>query len=98
MIFKEVKERIEGGTGYMTKYGVSRASVVKELEAHENDDYYLGTRYKGGDWQSPKGDTSYNGTAGLNCSGFVSYVLRKAGLDARRAMQVIKMVPGNTNQ
>ncbi len=96
--FEEVKRRVEGGTDYLTKYGLSRAAVVGELEAHESDDYYLGTPYKGGDWQSPKGDTSYNGSAGMNCGGFVAYVLRKVGLDAQKAMQVIKMVPGNTNQ
>ena len=35
------------------------------LEAHEDDNYYLGTPYAGGDAQSPNGDTSYNsGAAG----------------------------------
>ena len=91
--FEEVKQQVEGGTDYMTKYGLSRTAVVGELEAHESDNYYLGTPYKGGDWQSPKGDTSYNGLAGMNCGGFVSYVLRKAGLDAQKVMQVIKLVP-----
>ena len=95
--FEEVKQQVEGGPDYMTKYGLSRAAVVGELEAHESDNYYLGTPYKGGDWQSPKGDTSYNGLAGMNCGGFVSYVLRKAGLDVQKAMQVIQLVPGNTN-
>ena len=42
----------------MTSVGVTRESIVRELEAHENDDFYLGTPYVGGDAQSPNGDTS----------------------------------------
>ena len=81
--FTQVKNDVEGGTNYMTSVGVTRESIVRELEAHENDDFYLGTKYVGGDAQSPNGDTSYNsGAAGMNCAGFISYVLRKAGLDA----------------
>ena len=49
-----------------------------------------------GDWQSPKGDTRYNGRAGMNCGGFVSYVLRKAGLRAEEAMGLITLVPGQS--
>ena len=95
--FSAVQDRAEGGTEYMTKYGVTRQSIVQELESHENDDYYLGTPYEGGDAQSPNGDTSYNGHAGMNCGGFVSYVLRKSGLDADRVMEVIQEVAGQTN-
>ena len=80
--FDEIQNITQGGTDYLTQFGVSRAKIVAELEAHENDDYYLGTPYMGGDWQSPNGDPSYNdGTPGMNCTGFVSYVLRKVGLD-----------------
>ena len=44
----------------------------------------------------PNGDTSYNsGTVGMNCAGFVSYVLRKAGLDAETAMEVMHRTPVN---
>ena len=43
--FNTVKSEVEGGTNYMTSYGVTRQSIVRELEAHENDDYYLGTHY-----------------------------------------------------
>ena len=65
-------------------------SIVQELEAHEDDNYYLGTPYAGGDAQSPNGDASYNsGTVGMNCAGFISYVLRKAGLDAETTMEII---------
>lgn len=40
--------------------------------------------------QSPNGDTSYNGSAGMNCGGFVGYVLRKVGLDSTQAVNLIK--------
>lgn len=95
--FSEVRQRAEGGTEYLTKYGVTREAVLRELEAHQSDNFYLGTPYKPGDWQSPRGDTSYNGSAGMNCAGFVSYVLRKVGLDSRTVMSVIQKVPGQTN-
>ena len=88
--FNTVKSEVEGGTNYMTSVGVTRESIVQELEAHEDDNYYLGTPYAGGDAQSPNGDTSYNsGAAGMNCAGFISYVLRKAGLDAETTMEIM---------
>ena len=74
--YDEIKNKAEGGSNDMTQYGVTRAKIVSHLESHEHDDFYLGTPYQGGDWQSPNGDTSYNGSAGMNCTGFVSYVLR----------------------
>lgn len=58
--FDEIQNITQGGTDYLTQFGISRAKIVAELEAHENDDYYLGTPYAGGDWQSPNGDPSYN--------------------------------------
>ena len=94
--FNTVKSQVEGGTNYMTSVGVTRESIVRELEAHENDDFYLGTKYVGGDAQSPNGDTSYNsGDAGMNCAGFISYVLRKAGLDAETTMEIMHRTPVN---
>ena len=95
--FNTVKSEVEGGTNYMTSVGVTREAIVRELESHENDDFYLGTPYEGGDAQSPNGDTDYNGHAGLNCGGFISYVLRAAGLDAEKAMEIMQEVPGTTN-
>ena len=95
--FNTVKSEVEGGTNYMTSVGVTREAIVRELESHEDDDFYLGTPYEGGDAQSPNGDTGYNGHAGLNCGGFVSYVLRAAGLDAEKAMEIMQEVPGTTN-
>ena len=94
--FNTVKSEVEGGTSYMTSVGVTRESIVRELETHEHDSYYLGTKYVGGDAQSPNGDTSYNsGTVGMNCGGFVSYVLRKAGLDADLVMEIMHRTPVN---
>ena len=92
--FNTVKSEVEGGTNYMTSVGVTRESIVRELEAHEDDNYYLGTPYAGGDAQSPNGDASYNsGTVGMNCAGFISYVLRKAGLDAETTMEIMHKTP-----
>ena len=94
--FTQVKNDVEGGTNYMTSVGVTRQAIVRELEAHEGDNYYLGTPYAGGDAQSPNGDTSYNsGAAGMNCAGFISYVLRKAGLDAETTMEIMHRTPVN---
>ena len=94
--FTQVKNDMEGGTNYMTSVGVTRQAIVRELEAHEDDNYYLGTPYAGGDAQSPNGDASYNsGTVGMNCAGFISYVLRKAGLDAETTMEIMHRTPVN---
>ena len=95
--FEDILDKTEGGTNYMTQFGVSRAKIVAELEAHENDDYYLGTPYAGGDWQSPNGDPAYNdGVPGMNCTGFVSYVLRKVGLDTDTVIAQM-YIKGETN-
>ena len=92
--FNTVKSEVEGGTNYMTSVGVTREAIVRELESHENDDFYLGTKYVGGDAQSPNGDASYNsGKVGMNCAGFISYVLRKAGLDAETTMEIMHQTP-----
>lgn len=88
-----VRKRCAGGTDYLDKYGVTRKKLVAELSAHEKDSYYLGTPQRGGDWQSPKGDASYNGSPGMNCAGFVAYVLRKSGLDAAAAIRDIRKSP-----
>ena len=94
---EEQRKELEGGTRTLSDLGVTRAALLKELEAHEHDNFYLGTPYFPGDYQSPNGDTSYNGKAGMNCGGFVSYVLRKAGLRAQEAMGLIKLVPGQSS-
>lgn len=86
----QVQARLKNGTDYLDKYGVTREKVVKELSAHEHDTYYLGTPFVGGDWQSPKGDISYNGAPGTNCAGFVAYVLRKCGLNTSEVLKTMR--------
>ena len=94
--FNTVKSEVEGGTNYMTSVGVTREAIVRRLESHEDDDFYLGTKYVGGERSIPNGDTSYNsGAAGMNCAGFISYVLRKAGLDAETTMEIMHRTPVN---
>lgn len=62
--------------------GVTRQQVVDELTAHEHDSYYLGTPYKGvndtGNWPRPNGDSG-GYSPGMQCNGFVAYVLDKVG-------------------
>ncbi len=89
--YDEIKNKAEGGSNDMTQYGVTRAKIVSHLESHEHDDFYLGTPYQGGDWQSPNGDTSYNGSAGMNCTGFVSYVLRACGLNTGTFLEQLSL-------
>lgn len=55
------------------------------LKAHEKNNYYIGTPYKGYDHRNPKGDcggaygkNDVKGVAGMNCTGFVWHVLYKA--------------------
>lgn len=85
-----VKKRCGHGTEYFDKFGVTREKLVKELSSHEHDRYYLGTPEIGMDWQSPNGDTSYNGEPGTNCAGFVAYVLRKCGLKSSAVIATMK--------
>ena len=66
------------------KLGVAPGAVLSELQAHENDGYYLGTPYTGSpltpeNCMRPNG--AYDGNGGMNCTGFVAYVLEKCGAD-----------------
>lgn len=77
------------GSRYLSDVvGVTREQVVAELEAHEGDSYYLGTPYKGlqsvslgGTGGRPHPNGSGVSPAGMQCSGFVAYVLAAAGGD-----------------
>ena len=77
------------GSKYLSDVvGVTREQVVAELEAHEGDSYYLGTPYKGlqstslgGTGGRPHPNGSGASPAGMQCSGFVAYVLAAAGGD-----------------
>ena len=68
------------GTKTVSDFGAARESVVNELSAHEQDTFYLDTPYAAGDRQSPNGNISYNGYAGMNSAGFVGSVLYRSGL------------------
>ena len=55
------------------------------LKAHEKNNYYIGTPYKGYDHRNPKGDcggaygkNDVKGVPAMNCTGFVWHVLYKA--------------------
>lgn len=85
-----VQARLAGGTDYLDKYGVTREEIIAELSAHEHDGFYLNTPFVGGDWQSPRGDTSYNHAPGTNCAGFVAYVLRRCGLDSAAVLRTMR--------
>ena len=70
--------------------GVTQEKVVSWLTSHEHDKYYLGTPYTDYPVGSPNKDpnfilnkqyTSLQYRPGMNCSGFVSHVLCKCGLD-----------------
>ncbi len=69
--------------GISNVLGISAASVVMHLQSHVNDSFYLGTRYADDidDGRSPNGDPSFNGYPGMNCTGFVWYVLKSVGAD-----------------
>ena len=77
------------GDEYLEDYGMSRDDIVSWLKSHEDDNYYLGTPYVGKDYQSPNGDISYNGIAGMNCAGLVAHIVRKAGLDCEAVMEAM---------
>lgn len=73
-----------------TFFGISTSAITTELTAHQNDNFYLGTPYRGlylnpdEDYcLSPNGaPTSYG--PGMNCTGFVAEVIRRAGGDISR--------------
>lgn len=65
--------------------GVSRQHLLEQLISHENDPYYLGTRYDTSlspvSCTYPNGEPRSDGFTGMNCGGFVSHVYAKAGGD-----------------
>lgn len=66
--------------------GISGGTIQEELLAHANDRYYLGTRYCGDYTVSdrcmhPNGSPGYNNYTGLNCTGFIAFVVGKCGGD-----------------
>lgn len=74
----------------VTFFGIEPDAIVKELEKHEHDNYYLGTPYRGlytnpdeNNYLSPNGNPNSFGP-GMNCTGFVAYVIKQAGGDISR--------------
>ena len=65
--------------------GVSRQRLLEQLISHENDSYYLGTRYdtslSPASCTYPNGEPRSDGFTGMNCGGFVSHAYAKAGGD-----------------
>jgi len=65
--------------------GVSRQRLLEQLISHENDSYYLGTRYDTSlspvNCTYPNGEPRSDGFTGMNCGGFVSHAYAKAGGD-----------------
>lgn len=66
--------------------GFDGTKIVKELSAHQNDSYYLGTPYQPlrkpvnlHELLYPNGDRRSDGYSGMNCTGFVAYVTQKCG-------------------
>ncbi|MGN9055869.1 hypothetical protein ACTNA4_05275 [Bariatricus sp. HCP28S3_A7] len=80
---------IEGKIADDVFIGTCREKIVAELEAHQYDSYYLGTRYAGLSMATgakdpcmhPNGSPGNNGYTGLNCTGFVAFVVQKCGGD-----------------
>lgn len=72
--------------------GTCKAKIIEELESHENDQYYIGTPYRGLNLHAPNyeeimypnGAPRWDGYRGFNCTGFVAFVMRKCGADLRR--------------
>ena len=65
--------------------GVNRQRLLEQLISHENDSYYLGTRYDTSlspvCCTYPNGEPRSDGFTGMNCGGFVSHAYAKAGGD-----------------
>ncbi len=86
----EIPEKPDSTVTVDVALGV-KSDVVSWLEAHEHDDYYLGTPYQKldadetatqegiDDLLHPRGE--YPNDAHMNCTGFVASVLRKLGAD-----------------
>lgn len=79
--FSFKKTTYDGGT----VLGVSRERLVNWLSSHENDRYYLGTRYSSGFSIStcmyPNGAPRSDGFTGMNCTGFVAHAYKSVGGD-----------------
>ena len=73
------------GTTLCSALNMDFQKYMDWLKAHEKNNYYIGTPYKGYDHRNPKGDCAgaygnndVKGVAAMNCTGFVWHVLYKA--------------------
>ena len=73
-----------------TFFGIDTQAITKELTAHQNDGFYLGTGYRGlytnpdeNYCMSPNGAPNSYGP-GMNCTGFIATVIKRAGGDISR--------------
>ncbi|MGM0124099.1 hypothetical protein IGI37_001473 [Enterococcus sp. AZ194] len=85
--------------------GTSRAKIVNELSQHQNDRFYLGTPYKGlgasgysnaERFMVPRGAPNKYGV-GMNCTGFVAYVVKKSGANMKSITNVANAYGGIAN-
>ena len=93
--YDEIKNKAEGGSNDMTKYGVTRAKIVSHLESHEHDDFLLGYSVPRRRLAIPKWRHFLQRSAGMNCTGFVSYVLRACGLNTGTFLEQLS-ITGST--
>lgn len=77
-------------------FNTTRAKVLKELTRHEKDRFYQGTRYRSlldspdaARSMSPNGAPNKYG-AGMNCTGFVTVVIKRSGGNFNKAPQLSK--------
>lgn len=85
----------EGSPINLDFMGIARQDIVDQLTSHLNDNYYLGTPYKGLasnnalDYMQPQ--------KGMNCTGFVSHVIQYSGGDMNKISSISNQWGGLAN-
>lgn len=82
--------------------GTTRQRVVNELNAHQNDRFYLGTPFRLTGFNNPEMFLVPNGIAspygpGMNCTGFVACVTRRSGGNLSRISGITQGYGGYVN-
>ncbi|WP_311818649.1 hypothetical protein [Enterococcus viikkiensis] len=82
--------------------GTSRQRVLNELNAHQNDRFYLGTPFRLAGFSNPEMFLVPNGVSspygpGMNCTGFVATVTRRSGGNLNRISGITSGVGGYVN-
>lgn len=93
-----VRER-RGVSHYL---GNTRQQVLNELNAHQNDRFYLGTPFRLAGFSNPEMFLVPNGVPsaygpGMNCTGFVATVTRRSGGNLNRISGITSGVGGYVN-